>query len=185
MKKPAFTLVEVMVSVFIGALILTGISSLLSNSLKTSSKGSSHLTNVQAAAIFMRQLVKDLRRACDLSQMPENQDELSAKFDILQENEMGGLATSSIIYEIAPDKRGIVRKNVGPLEPESNSETHTFCRDLHVLNCGFRHINLVGGGKGVYVSLKIGTPPNGSEEFEIKRFILCRNHASNTFMFGW
>jgi len=185
LRKSGFTLVEVTISVFLGALVLAGLSRLLSSSLKMTNKGSAHLTNVQATAIFLRQLVEDARRACDLSQMPENQDGTSAKFDILEESEMGGLATSSIIYEISQGARGIIRKNAPPPGAESTPVTHTFCRDLLILNCGFRHVNLVGGGKGIYVSLKIGTPPSGSEEFEIKRFILCRNHASNTFLLGW
>ncbi len=178
-------MIEVTICVFLGALILAGLSRVLSGSLKTTTKGSAHLTNVQATAIFMRQLVEDARRACDLSQMPENQDDTSAKFDILEENEMGGLATSSIIYEIRPDARGILRKFAPPPGAVSDPVTHTFCQDLLILNCGFRHVNLVGGGKGIFVSLKVGTPPTGSEEFEIKRFILCRNHASNTSLIGW
>jgi hypothetical protein len=184
-RRSAFTLAELVLSVVLGTMILFAMYRVLSTSMKTSVKGSAHLTNVQASAIFIRQVVKDVRRAGDVSRMAPDQDEPSASFDILEECETGGLATSTVIYEVGPGGLGVIRRVVPGPGTGLPEETHTFCRNLQITHCRFRSCHLVPEGIGFFVSLKTATPPNGTEEFELKRFILCQNHASNTRLIKW
>lgn len=184
MPKRAFTLVEIAVSVLIGAIVMLAASRLLSSGMKTSTKGAAHLTNVQNASMLMAQLEEDLQRAYNVSFAPAGVPENTVKMLIIEDR--NGVATTSaviydFIYESGTKPRGIRRMR----ESGGTQESHPFCKGLDILTCQFTRLDLDGGRIGYQISLKVGTPPSSTEEFELKRFVLCRNHASNTFQIGW
>ncbi len=180
--RRGLTLAEIAVSVLLGAIVLLAASQMLSSGMKTSTKGSAHLTNVQATSLLMSQIEEDVQRAVDVSFNPPGNPEPSAKFVILEE-QGGKVATCAIIYERAGDPQGIKRTR----DPGGGaaSEVHAFCRGLKVLDCSFTRLDLEDRRIGFKVVLKTGTYPTGSEEFTLERFILCRNHASNSISLGW
>ncbi|HEY9069562.1 MAG TPA: hypothetical protein VIV61_04855 [Candidatus Ozemobacteraceae bacterium] len=181
MKRRAFTLVEIAVSVLLASIIIYAVTRLLSKGMETSTKGAAHLTNVQSTAILLSQMEDDIQRAVDLSSMAPGAEEASAKVEILEESS-AGLTEASIIYEREPSGRGMTRKRA----PKSGSpEEHTYCRDLMILENKFTRLDLPGSRMGFRVYLKVGTFPKGTEVFEVNRFISCTNHASNTLMTGW
>lgn len=181
MKRRAFTLVEVAISVLLASIIIYAVTRLLSKGMETSTKGTAHLTNIQSTALLLSQIEDDIQRAIDLSAMPAGSEEASAKIDIIEDT-AAGLTQSSIIYERNPSGRGLTRKRI----PKSGSpEEHPFCRDLMVLDNKFVRVDLPDSRMGFRVYLKVGTPPRGTEVFEVHRFIYCSNHASNSLFPGW
>ncbi len=181
MNRRAFTLVEICISVLLASIIIYAVTRLLSKGMETSTKGAAHLTNVQSTAILLSQIEDDIQRAVDLSAMGPGAAEPSAKIDILEESP-AGLTQAAIIYEREPTGRGMTRKRA----PKTGTpEEHTFCRDLMVLDNAFTRVDLPDNRMGFRVYLKIGTPPKGTEFFEVNRFIYCSNHASNSVLTGW
>jgi len=181
MKRRAFTLVEIAVSVLLASIIIYALSRLLSKGMETSTKGAAHLTNVQSTALLLSQIEDDIQRAVDFSSMSPGSEEPSAQLGIL-EAETNGLEQTSIIYERPPSNRGLTRKRI----PKSgSSEEHVYCRELMVLDAKFTRVDLPESRMGFRVHLKIGTPPKGTEVFEVNRFIYCSNHASNSLVPGW
>ncbi|HOY67010.1 MAG TPA: prepilin-type N-terminal cleavage/methylation domain-containing protein [Candidatus Ozemobacteraceae bacterium] len=181
MKRRAFTLVEVAVSVLLASIIIYAVTRLFTKGMETSTKGAAHLTNVQSTALLLSQMEDDIQRAVDLSSMPPGAEEASAKVEILEESP-SGLTETSIIYERDPSGRGMIRKRA----PKTGTpEEHTYCRDLMILHHTFTRLDLPENRMGFRVYLKIGTFPKGTEVFEVNRFISCTNHASNTLMTGW
>lgn len=181
MKRRAFTLVEIAVSVLLASIVVYALSRLLSKGMETSTKGAAHLTNVQSTAILLSQIEDDVQRAVDLSSMQPGSEEPSAKIGIL-ESDGSGLTQSSIIYERPPSNRGLIRKHI----PTAGSpEEYVYCRELMVLDTRFTRVDLPDNRMGFRVHLKIGTPPKGTEVFEVNRFIYCTNHASNSLIPGW
>ena len=165
----------------LASILLYAVSILFSNAIKTSAKGSAHLTNVQSTSLLLSQMEADFQRACDISGISTGDEDVAAKFSIIEDGDTGGKVTSSVTYERGPQDLGMVRT----WDSGSGARSHPYCRDLKMLACGFRRVDLLQGRIGVLIHLKAGTPPDGTEPFEIKRFILCRNHASNTSALGW
>ncbi|MBI3040001.1 hypothetical protein HYY75_13290 [bacterium] len=184
-KANAFTLIEICIGVVLGALILSGVFRLLTSSLRVSAKGSATLSNAQATAILMAQIVNDLHGVWEVSQMLPDQEANSIKLDFVEESEIGGVSSFSIIYDVLPSRLGVSRTRRITSSVATNPEIHTFCKGFQILDCKFRRIDVSGGGIGFFIKLKTGTPPNGTEEFEIKRFVFCRNLASNSTLLGW
>jgi len=181
MKHRAFTLVEICISILLASIIIYALTRLLTKGMETSTKGAAHLTNVQSTAILLSQIEDDIQRAIDLSAMDPGSAEPSAKVDILEESG-SGLTQTSIIYEREPAGRGMIRKRA----PRAGApEEHTFCRDLMLLDNAFTRVDLPDNRMGFRVYLKVGTPPKGTEIFEVSRFIYCTNHASNSVLTGW
>lgn len=181
MKRRAFTLVEITISVLLGSIIIIALTRLLSKGMEQSTKGTAHLTNVQSTALLLSQIEDDIQRAVDLSGMSAGSEEVSAVMEILEDSATG-LTQTSVTYERNPSSQGLTRKRVPKSGP---SDEHTFCRDLMVLGNKFTRIDLPDNRMGFRVYLKVGTPPKGTEVFEVNRFIYCSNHASNTVVQGW
>lgn len=179
-RLKGFTLIEICVSVLIGSIILIALTKMLSGGMKSSQKGAAHLTNLQTTAILLTQIESDLQQAVDLSNMSLGTFENSAKIGILQATG-AGVSEVSVIYQVAPDAKGVTRTYT----EGSSTKSHTFCKGLMILNCQFKLLHLPNSRVGFWVNLKTGTPPKGTEEFEIKRFFWCPNHASNSQFLGW
>jgi type II secretory pathway component PulJ len=174
------TLTEVAVAVLLGSIVLAGAFRMLSSGMKTSTKGAAHLTNVQSTSILMAQIEDDLQRAVDVSDMSPGASEVSAKIKII-ETLSAIPAPVSIIYDRAQNGRGMLRKRdagAGPIE-------HPYARDVLVIDSRFTRVDLPDQRIGFHVRLKTGTWPDGKEVFELERFVLCRNHASNSRVLGW
>ncbi len=179
-RREGVTLMELLLSTLIGSIILMAAYRLLSSGIRHSTKGAAHLTNVQTTALLMSQIEDDLERTCDVGLMKAQESQASATVTIVEEA-TSGLSTAIIKYQKGIGNLGMMRIR----EKGAAIESHAFCRDLMLLDCSFTRLNLPDGGIGFQVFLKTGTPPKGTEVFEMTRFIYCRNHASNSVMIGW
>lgn len=179
-KSRGFTLVEVTISVLLAAIIMGGVFSLLSSGMKTSSKGSAHLANVQSAGLLMAQIEDDAARTLDLSGLTPGVGDTTVQMTIL-EAVPGSMVPVKIVYDKAPGNIGVLRK----LDRAGALEEHRYCREMMIQGLTFTRVDLPDQRIGLHVSLKTATPPNGTEEFLLERFIYCRNHASNSQLLGW
>ncbi len=187
-KARAMTLVEIAVSVLLGSVVMLAASRMLSSGMKTSTKGAAHLTNVQAVSVLMAQIEEDIQRAVDVSFLTPGSPEPSMKIVILEDRN-GKPASATVIYEVVYEKPGdktqVIKRTHTDNGGSGASEGHPFCRGLQIVGCSFTRLDLQGDKVGFQVDIKVATPPNRSEEFEMQRFILCRNHASNSLALGW
>lgn len=177
-RRTAFTMVEITISAMIGALILTAAFRLLSGSMRSTSKGSAHLTNVQTTNTLMAFIEFDAARTTDLTGLtpgtPENTVQMTVR-------EGPSFDPVTIVYDKGPGNIGVFRR----LNRGGTTEQHQFCRDVMVQKLAFTRLDLPGNRLALHVSLHTATPPDGTEEFHLERFIHCRNHASNSRILGW
>jgi len=174
--RRAFTLVEAIVGAIILAAIMLMVTRLFSSSMKNSMKGTSHLNNIQAAALLLGRLEHDVRRATDL-QIDNNQIQITLWDDIHQ----GAFVSETVVFHENPDHIGFSR--------QIGAESHAFCQGLVVEAVGtgtpiFTRAPFAASKVGVLVRLRISSPKR-TEPFEIERVIYCENIASNTSLPGW
>ncbi len=175
------TLIEVVVGLLIGSLLLLSLSRIFSEGFRISQKGSSHLTNMQAASILMAQIEQDLSAAL-LVEFPGSPDGPALKIGVPEIlDDPGRMATSTILYERLPDKLGFMRKIIPPAGSGAGGSEHIFCRGL------ITEVSFTPGGssaapaptEGISVEISTRTPPAGTEENRVKRFVYCLNLPPN------
>ena len=175
-----FTLVELSIGVVLGAIVLLAVSNIFSGGLKSTTKGTAHLSNLQASSILFAQIEEDLQRTSEILYpgAGSNETSINVKLETIEENQGGAIAPVSVIYERVSNGIGVKRvrdEGGGPLE-------HVFCRNLKV-EIGFRRVELAGGKIGLCVKLKT-INPKGSEEFSLERFFYCPAKTGN-ILAGW
>jgi hypothetical protein len=164
-------------------LLLAVLTRLFSWGLRSSAKGSAHLTNVQAVAILLSQLEQDVQRA-HLVQVSSD----SLRLKVTEEDANGRIIhpPPEILYEATPQRTGFTRQR---LVPGQGPQSHVFCRDLVVDYAQghpfFRQVPFPEGRIGIQVCLKVTAPPPNQETFEIERLIFCGNPSANVFISGW
>jgi hypothetical protein len=174
------TLVEIAMGVLIGSMLILGLSRLFSSGLKTSQKGSSHLTLMQTAAVLLAQIEQDVSRASRL------QPGGPGVFDSFQVDipdtaaGFGKLATSTARYEPPPGRIGYKRVFSPCDGAGSPTQNHVFCSGLPV-EAGFELITAVEGlpRTGLMVTLAVRSSGNTPEIYRIRRFIYGQNLPEN------
>ncbi len=169
-RRDGVTLIEVTIGVFIVSLLLAAVMNLFGAGMRGSKKGMAHLTNMESAAILMSQIEYDLLRSVDLLDPAPGVSDKVARWKILTPEGEG-----TIIYNLLPG--GIERK----LDAGSDDQKYLYCKGLDV-KLAFRHVTFdsapgSGAKAGMWVELSVASPKKlgSTEEFKMKRLILCRN----------
>ncbi len=172
-SRQGITLIEVAIGVFIISILMAAIMNLFGAGMRGSTKGMAHLTNMEAASVLMSQIEYDLMRAVKLLDPAPGSSDKVARWEILTDSGNG-----TIIYNLLDN--GIEREFDG----SSDDNKHVYCKGLDV-KLAFRHVTFAaspgsGNKAGMWVEISVATPKKGnnSEEFRIKRLILCRNIAA-------
>ncbi len=176
-RRRAFTLIEVAIGVLVGSIVILAATKLLSGGLRSSTKGSSHLSIIQATSILMTQLDEDLKRAVVIDFPALNAKDPTARIEILERTSAGVLATSTITYQAGPSGTGIIRRH----DPTGGTAgEHEYCRGFPVVPA-FAHVGLPGNRIGFWVKLNTSTikDMDGVENFVLERLLACPNHPSN------
>lgn len=175
-QRRAFTLVEAVVGAIILAVIMLIVTQLFSSSMRNSMKGTSHLNNIQAAALLMGGLEHDIRRAHEL-QIGNGRIQVKFWDDIRR----GAFVPETVVFRENPGDMGLTR--------EAGAETHVFCQGLLVEPVGtgtpmFALAPFAGGKQGVLIRMRISSPKR-TEPFDIERVVYCENTASNSPLPEW
>jgi len=178
--RKAFTLVEISICVLLGAMVVFTLIRMFSGGVKSSAKGSAHLTNIQAASILLSQIDTDFRKTVDILYPQSGNVDPSLNIKLqAQEGFTGTIDSVSIIYEAAASGKGVKRiwdDNSGPSE-------HVFCRNLST-DISFRRMEFPNGTLGLWAKLKTKNP-GGVEEFVVERFFNCLSQQQNSYLKGW
>jgi hypothetical protein len=177
----AFTLTEVVMTVLIGSLLVVALTRIFSGGMLQSQRGSSHLTNLQAAAIVLAQIEKDLSLARELPILGGGSGGGPAgagaiQCDIVADYGLHGeLANAHVSYQPGPGGRGFQRTETAPDGPQ----THVFGEGLKIeVTCEQVQVN-PGKGIGFVVEVTASKPPDGTEKNTLRRFIYGYNLALN------
>ncbi|HNX75875.1 MAG TPA: prepilin-type N-terminal cleavage/methylation domain-containing protein [Candidatus Rifleibacterium sp.] len=172
-RQQGVTLIEVAIGSFIISLLMASVMNLFGAGMRGSTKGMAHLTNMEAAAVLMSQIEYDLLRAVKLLDPAPGASDKVARWEILTDSGNG-----TIIYNLLDN--GIEREFDGT----SDDNKHIYCKGLDV-KLAFSHVTFAaspgaGNKAGMWVEISVATPKKGgsSEEFKMKRLILCRNIAA-------
>lgn len=166
------TIIEIVVGALIISVVMAVLMNVFGAGLRGSSKGMAHLTNMEAAAVLMSQIEYDLLRASVIKDPASNTSDKVARWDVLTES---GSGKGTVIYNQTAG--GIERQ----FDSDAGNLKHTYCRGLDVA-ISFRHVVFDDPTRavqkaGMWVELRVASPrkSNTSEEFKMKRLILCRN----------
>lgn len=172
-RQRGVTLIEVAIGSFIISLLMAAVMNLFGAGMRGSTKGMAHLTNMEAAAVLMSQIEYDLLRAVKVLDPAPGASDKVARWEILTDTGNG-----TIIYNLLDN--GIEREFDGT----SDDNKHVYCKGLDV-KLAFSHVTFAaspgsGNKAGMWVEISVATPKKGgsSEEFKMKRLILCRNIAA-------
>lgn len=158
MSRRAVTLIEVMVAVLVGGILSVALTRLLTSTIRVSQKGSSHLTNVQAAAILVARLEIDLVQAESVTITPDGGLDLAVR---------SGAGPVPVRYRPGEDQIGYIRR--APAAAPGGEEAHPYARDQKV------EVVLTPAAtpprRGFFLEVKVRSHPSGAEEHVIRRFI--------------
>ena len=171
--RRGFTLVEIVMAVLLGSLLFLVLTRLLSGGVRITQKGSSHLTNAQAAAILLGQVESDLGLALTLETPAGSGPVEEFKIQAAISSSNAALPQQSlIVYQPAPASLGVDRR-------QGDTEPHRFCAGLHT-RLTLRRVSVPASGhQGCLVEVRVKTPPQGTEEAVFSRFIPCPNLPAN------
>jgi prepilin-type N-terminal cleavage/methylation domain-containing protein len=179
MTKRAFTLVELIVAALIAVLMLTAVYKLMSNWMRSSVKGTSHLSNIQVAVLISSQIEHDLQRATSidinadgfqirtLEDIGNNRKELNVTYEKIADNE--GLR------RIVNDSGGIIHEKllgenfrVNEVNGESILQKISFPDERFAIKILF----------------EVASPKN-EEPHVIQKMIFCQNCRENLMIRDW
>ncbi|NLI76450.1 MAG: hypothetical protein GX442_08415 [Candidatus Riflebacteria bacterium] len=179
-RRRAMTLVEVVIGAVVGALILAFLGNLLSQGLRSSVKGASHLTNIQAGALLLAHCEADLQRARTV-----NVGSGGMHLEVVEEVGAGGVVCAAVSYELVPGGLGVRRRQSGGGPGDSD---RVLASGLLVTPVGgqaiFTRTTLAEGRFGVLVRFEIATD-QGKETNRLERFIFCGNAPANAAVPEW
>jgi type II secretory pathway component PulJ len=176
----AFTIVEILIGVFIASLIIVGLMNLFNVGIKGSSKGMAHLENMETAYILMSQIEYDLLRSYNITDPQSGSEDNGAKWDFWYGNSDSNKASVDYSYE----NDAIARKvtiykldgNIG------NIEKTYFCKGYKVDLKFLHHVFEISSSKfskkrhGMWVELTVASKDNRNggknEPFTLKRLII-------------
>lgn len=173
-NRRGVTLTELLIAVLIGSVLSLAITRLFTSGIRITQKGTSHLTNIQNAAILMAQIEKDLERAEKmLSLETPKAGEAKAHLEIISPE--GRL---SVLYQPTGDRYGY-RRDQSLIDGPGTGETisHLFCQGL------LAHVSMqksmIGEVTGVSIEIRVKSGTGSGEEETLKRFVFCPNLISN------
>lgn len=181
--RRATTLIEITFSVLLGSLLILAATKLLSGGMRSSAKGSSHLSIVQATTILMSQLEEDMRRAAAVVVPAAEGTDSQLQLEVWEiDDSTGKPATSTVYYmQNLDSSKGFSRTR----EFLGSKQTHIFCRNL-VTTGSFTHLMTASTNRvGLSASFHACSSPAKEEEFLLTRFIFSQNHPANSFAAGW
>ena len=179
-RRVGVTLIEIMICVLIGSIIVYAASRLLSGGLKTSAKGTAHLTLVQSSTILMSQIEDDLHRTHQIVVPAQDAVADSAQFETWETDGSGKPVRVMVSYlpNSAAGGKGFIRRR-------GDGEEHVFCRGM-LVEAKFTHVLTNDTGRvGMVVALTTRSLPPADEEFQLNRFIFCNDHPRNGSGAGW
>lgn len=178
-RRPGLTLVELTIAVFIATLLLTTAFKLLSNWMRSSVRGASHLSNMQVAVLLSNQIEHDLQRAIKL-ELGQNSFQITTVTNV-----GGGKAEENVTYEEMPGGEGFRRATfAGP-------------KILHDRNlaAGFR-VNRVNSEPilqkivfaedrfCVKIQLQVASAKN-EEPYNLEKLVFCSDAPENRLIKSW
>lgn len=183
MKRNGVTLIEMSIGLVIAVLIVGALHSLMSTGLKSSVKGSSHLSNIQVASIITSYLERDFVNAVEVTTPTGDEIQLKVADDVTA----GGIVLENVVYECMPSINRFSRKKALDGSPVTPIE-HDFCSGFSVDKVGnqpvFSKISLPGGRVGFVVKFQIATAKK-TEPFEVERVFVCGNGLRKTSFAEW
>lgn len=171
--KKGFTLIEAVVSVAIGALIIIVLSNMMTGALQMSRSGTGHLTNLLAADLMLQQLLEDLKQARKI-----NSDSASlAKGEIDIDRfyptpDQAAAVIRNVRYGVADNGKGLIRHE------ESGQQHRLFADRLVSLSCKAVVVP-PENREGMFLELKVSSPPDGKEPHVFKRFVYLNSLPAN------
>lgn len=171
-KRSAVTLIEAVLTILIGSILFIALTKIFSSGLMISQKGTSHLTNVQAASILMNQIEKDISLSTNFSAEGDGFsctiiDDFGAKCQ---------MALATVKYQTFPDNIGITRTQDSSGDKDRN---HVFCEGL-LVHVKWEKVQIPQNQKtGFFVEISTSKPPSGTEKNTLRRFIYCYNLETN------
>ncbi|HNV70774.1 MAG TPA: prepilin-type N-terminal cleavage/methylation domain-containing protein [Candidatus Ozemobacteraceae bacterium] len=182
-----FTLIEIVTAVLLGSILFLALTQLLSSGMRVSQKGSSHLTNMQAAAILLSQIESDLALAVELdtgaTSAPGAADTPVEVFSIKIAVSPSNVATPHTLllkYQPSESRLGFERR-------QADAEPYRFCAGLQTQVTLRRVVVPTTGHRGALIEVRVKTPPLGTEETVVARFVPCHNLPANRALAapGW
>jgi type II secretory pathway pseudopilin PulG len=179
MTKRAFTLVELVIAALIAVLMLTAVYKLMSNWMRSSVKGTSHLSNIQVAVLISSQIEHDLQRTTGININADG-------FQIRTLEDIGNKRREfDVTYEKTPGNEGLRR-----IVNDSGTIIHD-----KLLGEGFRvnevngepilqKISFPGERFAAKIQLEVASPKN-EEPHVIQKVIFCQNCRENLLIKDW
>jgi competence protein ComGC len=179
MKKHGLTLVELVVAALIAVLMLTAVYKLMSDWMRSSVKGTSHLSNIQVAVLTSAQIEHDLQRATDIATTNDG-------FQIKTLEDVGSNRKElDITYKKNSGNEGL-RRTV--------TESGTVIQDK-ILADGFRinevngepilqKVSFSGGRFTARILFEVASPKN-EEPHVIQKMMFCQNCRENLLIKDW
>mgnify|MGYP000865101510 FL=1 len=179
MKKHGLTLVELVIAALIAVLMLTAIYKLMSDWMRSSVKGTSHLSNIQVAVLTSAQIEHDLQRATNVV-VTDNGFQIKTLEDV-----GGNRKELDIAYEKASGTDGL-RRTV--------NENGVVIHDK-MLGDGFRinkvngepvlkKVSFTGDRFTARILFEVASPKN-EEPHVIQKMIFCQNCRENLLIKDW
>ncbi|HAE39002.1 MAG TPA: hypothetical protein DCG57_10245 [Candidatus Riflebacteria bacterium] len=179
MTRRGFTLVEMIVAALISVLMLTAVYNLMSNWMRSSVKGTSHLSNIQVAVLISSQIEHDLQRATSININADG-------FHIKTLEDVGkNKKELDVTYEKTPDNQGLRRivNDSGAIVLE------------RLLGDGFRvnevngepilqKISFPGEKFAAKILFEVASPKN-EEPHVMQKMIFCSNCRENLLIKDW
>ncbi len=176
------TLTETLMAVLVGSILSLAVTRLFTSGIQMTQKGTSHLTNVQNAAILMTQIERDLERTEKILALETKAGgEAQVQFEIIS-NE----GRMNVSYRPAPGNLGYIRAQ-DKIKGSGGGETvsHTYCKGLQARVS--MALTKIDETTGVSVSIFVKTMTGSGEEEILRRFVFCPNLLENRIIttFGW
>ncbi len=179
MRKRGFTLVELLVAALIAVAMLAAVYKLMSDWMRSSVKGTSHLSNIQVAVLTSAQIEHDLQRATKVVVTADG-------FQIKTLEDVGyNRKELDITYEKAPGNEGLRR-----IVNDNGVTIHD-----RILGDGFRinevngepilqKISFAGERFTVRIMFEVASPKN-EEPHVMQKMIFCQNSHENLLITDW
>ena len=171
-RHTGITLVELTIGIVIVSLIFVVVINIFGAGLRGSNKGMAHLTIMEGAAILLSQIEYDLLRASVILDPAAGSSDKVARWEMLLD---GASGQGIISYNLVDS--GIERN----LDVAGDQHKHVYCRGLKV-GLQFHHVSMPDPENsaqrvGMWVELSVAAPEKfgTSEEFSMKRLIICKN----------
>lgn len=169
-RRRAVTLLETLIAVGVGALLVIGLTRVLTGSLRSSLLGSNRLTNAQNAAVLLNQLEHDLALALALDVPTEGEGVAQLRLPRPSGPPLPELGRV-VLWRPGEDGKGCRR--------DEDGVAHLFAPGL-LVQVRLRRFTVPESGLlACDVAVSVRSWPGGGEEETLRRVVLCRNLVAN------